>query len=152
MIEAAVLVIVAGFAAGIAWIAGSRVATNSVLKDCEERLYPIAAQQLMDELLTNPDTKDDMKRVVRAYVAGRRRIKLDKEHGKLEASLSEYATPVYDYPYKGVTDSALYDLYHRDINPEPAPGPNEFYDGLDTIRGEQDFETWLNSYDRAVKA
>lgn len=154
MINAAVIVLVAGFSAAIAYIVGSRKATSAVLEEAEDRLSPAAAKDVIEELLANPDTSHLMKQVVRDYVQGRRVANGKKEKSVKGKTIIVPESGVLDEtPDYGpfVVDSGLENIKRgfSNYDTDHPEGTNEFYDDADPTTDEG-FEQWLASYDERI--
>lgn len=121
-----------GFAAGIAYILGSRTATNAVLAEAEERLAPAAAKDVINELLSHPDTREEMRGVIKNYTRGER----DYEEVVNLPKDTDY--------YKVVMENVRYVQ-------EQFP-PTGFHDGMGNVITPDDktINHWLESYDEAV--
>lgn len=68
MIEAAVIVLVSGFSLAIGYLWGAQESREAVLKAVED-LPAAAGDQLMGELLSNPDTSFNTKKAIQGFLA-----------------------------------------------------------------------------------
>lgn len=71
MIEAAVIVLVAGFSLVIGYLWGAKVATESVIANFEESDIELKiVGDAFEEALQNPDTYDDTVKLIRNFNRG----------------------------------------------------------------------------------
>lgn len=154
MIEALVFLAAVTLTALTASVYTRRKVTKEILASSEE-IATAAARDLMEELLNNPDTREDFRRVIKNYIIGRKGFKIElDEHGK---PTGQYVLVLNETPDLGVgrlpNDTNYYDYIMDGVKwmQEQFPGTG-FHDGQTSseVLTDEGFEKWLDSYDRAV--